>query len=138
MDYAIYACDTGAVGRRFAWARVGSEPERGFVLSPNLDRLVDRMVEDLSLSRAVALGFGCPLSIPAPAWSRELSRPRSFDCDQPWNSAAAGIPALVGFQQALWILSRLRERAEFEFGTEWPPAAGPAALDSGTAARKAS
>ena len=100
--------------------------------SQNPDLLVQKIAEDLSLDRSVALGFEAPLYIPIPKLSSALSRARPGENSRAWSAHAGLSVASLGIHQAAWILREIRVKFEHCRVTvdvsQWPPSRGQATL----------
>lgn len=120
---AIYACDVGSCRRgNFAWARVGPEQPARPTSSADIEQLVLALRKDFTDGLNIALGFEAPLFVPVPDDPDDIGRARAGEGNRPFSAGAGASAALLGLQQAAWVMSRLRGGTE-EYGvtTDWRP-----------------
>ncbi|MFL6257197.1 MAG: hypothetical protein ACJ74T_19490 [Pyrinomonadaceae bacterium] len=68
----------------------------------------------------IALGFEAPLFVPVPDDPNDIGLARAGEDNRPFSAGAGASAALVGLQQAAWIMSRLRgDLGKYEVTTEW-------------------
>jgi hypothetical protein len=110
QERAIYACDVGSCRKgNFAWARIGPEQEASPSSSPDIRKLITSLHVDLSAGLSIALGFEAPLFIPVPEDPNDIGRARAGEGDRAFSAGAGASAALIGFQQAAWIMSRVKD-----------------------------
>lgn len=118
---AIYACDVGSCRRgNFAWARIGPERSARPVSSADIELLVLALRKDLTDGLNIALGFEAPSFVPVPDDPEDIGRARVGEGNRPFSAGAGASAALVGLQQAGWIMGRLRGDTEkYSVTTDW-------------------
>lgn len=79
--------------------------------APRIEDLVASVADDLAQHRPIALGFECPLFVPAPEDSQKLGRARPGEGDRPWSAQAGATSMVAGTVQTLWVLRALRPAA---------------------------
>jgi len=111
-ELIAYCADIGSIpGRRFGWARLPAAAPMEARLGTSISDLVERIAVDIDAGRPVALGFECPLFIPARDDPASLTRARQGEGKWPWSAGAGAQVLVTGLPQVLWILARLRESA---------------------------
>lgn len=106
---AIYACDVGSCRRgNFAWARIGPEVPALLNHSPDIEELVSSLEQGLRSGLNIALGFEAPLFVPVPEDPDEIGRARTGEGNRPYSAGAGASAALIGVQQAAWVMGRIR------------------------------
>lgn len=125
MTCITYACDIGTTLQQppnFGWARAVNATPSSVIGSRCIDQLTSMLVSDLSAGASVALGFECPLFIPEPVESSDLSRARVGEDDRAWSSPQGGAyVTTLGLHQAAWILRQLHPSAALshKFTVDW-------------------
>jgi hypothetical protein len=110
---SIFCADVGSVsGERFGWW--GSPEldgtEEDFKSMPTF---ADSLAADLRQGVPVALGFECPLFIPARDAPEDLLtaiQGNPGEGDRPFSSGAGATALVAGLAQALWVFRQLRQR----------------------------
>lgn len=123
---AIYACDVGSCRNgNFAWARIRPERASQPISSPDIEELIATLQGDLTEGLSIALGFESPLFVPVPTEPNDIGRSRAGEGNRPFSAGAGASAALIGLQQAAWVMSRLRGNIEKHKVTIdwqlWPP-----------------
>ena len=107
----IYCADIGSVAKNnFGWARLNCvespTPEAG----QDISGFADRITDDLNSNHPVALGFECPLFIPASCKPELLSCAREGEGNRAWSAQAGAISLAIGLSETLWILTRIQRK----------------------------
>jgi hypothetical protein len=116
-DLVVCCVDIGSVAKgNFGWAR-NQVTDNTWNSGEDPAELCSLVANDLNSSRAVALGFECPLYVPLRDEPENFTRKRACDVfinsageskSRPW-SAGAGCGCLVtGLVETVWILQRIR------------------------------
>lgn len=109
MDVVVFACDVGSTRRgNFGWARVVQE-SGGFSVKKGkwIDGCVQAMLGDVREGRSLALGMECPLFIPVPNESKDLSRGRKGEGNRSCFAPVGGYVATLGLHQLAFILKKM-------------------------------
>lgn len=116
IEALVCAClDVGSIrAGNIGWAvlRDGRCEQGG-----DLVRFVDVLVAVLDDARPLALGFECPLFIPARDEVADLLRPRAGEGNRSWSAGAGATVLAAGLAEAYWTLCRLHERCPGVRGT---------------------
>lgn len=117
----IYACDVGSCRRgNFAWARIEPEQSARPNSSADIEQLVLSVRKDLTDGLNIALGFEAPLFVPVPENPNDIGLARAGEGNRPFSAGAGASAALVGLQQAAWVMSRLRgDIGKYTVTTDW-------------------
>src|SRR5919205_792441 len=110
QERVMYACDVGSCRKgNFAWACIGPDQEASPTASPNINELITSLQEDLTIGLSLALGFEAPLFVPIPEDPNDIGRARAGEGDRAFSAGAGASAALIGFQQAAWIMARVKD-----------------------------
>lgn len=107
----IWCADIGSIkNKKFGWCRgLKIEDKFEFITGTDIWEFAERIADDLSTDKKVALGFECPLFVPISDNPSLLTSARQGEDDRAW-SAGAGCGALTtGLTECVWILNRIKE-----------------------------
>lgn len=137
---AVYACDVGSTRSSkptFAWVRLDSTKIQNRITAySSIEKLLEKLRQDVHESRDIALGFEAPLFIPVPSNASDLSRGRMGERDRPFSSQVGLAVTTLAVHQSVWILMKLRECASgrYMFTTDagaWPLRVRPSTCSAG-------
>jgi hypothetical protein len=99
----VVCADIGSVAKgNFAWW--SSSEESG--LTPS--SLAKHVSSTLNASKAVALGFECPLYVPLAENELELTNARQGESSRAWSASAGSTVLATGLVQVAWVLREIR------------------------------
>lgn len=111
MPLVIACADVGSIPNgRFGWAEYHVSANVQW-WGTDIHHLRDRLAIHLNAGCSVALGFECPLFIPAGTTAAETTRGRQGEGNRPWSAGAGSGAMATGLSQSLWLLSELRRLA---------------------------
>lgn len=86
--------------------------------SADIEQLVLALRKDFTDGLNIALGFEAPLFVPIPDDPNHIGRARDGEGNRPFSAGASA--ALVGLQQAAWVMKQLRGgTGEYSITTDW-------------------
>jgi hypothetical protein len=104
----VWAVDVGSVRKkRLGWCAVSQEKHQ---VGKEIEELVEGIVEDLSSSRKVVLGFECPLFVPVSDDPQKLTSARKGEGRYPWSAGAGSSVLTTGLTMCVWIFKEIRRR----------------------------
>ena len=120
-DLSIYCVDVGSFRRKkFAWACSETMSDGPSELSSDIAALASAVVSDLDRGRPVALGFECPVWVPCPDSSSELSKARKGEGNRAWLAGAGATSLTIGLSQYPWVLREIaRSGCKPEVFLDW-------------------
>lgn len=106
----VYACDVGSTRRgNFGWAKVACRNgEIKTEVSNSIDECIEALNADVESRQKVSIGFECPLFLPVPEQSEQLSHGRHGEGNRSCFAPAGGYVTALGLQQLAFVLSKLR------------------------------
>jgi hypothetical protein len=110
----VYACDVGSTKvnektneNRFGWARLPEDqdqPQGGKAI----DKCLESLAADVKSGHHLALGMECPLFLPMPESSEDLSSGRQGEEDRSCFAPPGGYVATLGLHQLAWLLKKIK------------------------------
>jgi hypothetical protein len=110
MNLTVACADVGSVkDGNFGWAlRDLPGPLQETPEEASIRELTDAVAGRLREGRSVALGFECPLFIPARSEPEGLTSARDGEGNRPWSAGAGSVSLVTGLAETVWVLSKLR------------------------------
>ncbi|MCK4625531.1 MAG: hypothetical protein KAV00_09500 [Phycisphaerae bacterium] len=122
MDQIVtYACDIGSTKRgNFGWVRAVSKHDKVEMRGSRcIDKLISEIGEDISNNHSISIGMECPLFLPIPRISADLSKGRQGEGDRSCFAPAGGYVATLGLHQFAFILKKISSNEiDFTFDAE--------------------
>ena len=105
--FVAYACDVGSTQKgNFGWARA-TPSEQSISGGNSIDDCVKSLRDDFGKKQTVTIGMECPLFIPIPGNSSELSLGRKGEGNRSTFAPAGGYVATLGLHQMAYILKKV-------------------------------
>jgi hypothetical protein len=107
-DVIVWAVDIGSVNKgHFGWCRAASPDS--LRNGKSITEFTEGVASDLTHGQRVALGFGCPLTVPVANNPNELTKARDGEGDRSWCAAAGGTALATGLVECVWVFERIRK-----------------------------